>query len=84
MFGCSSKIEELKKRHQLKVDELIAENNILKERIQELEKPAYVEDTKKDEFGGHMIRVRGSTKVIAHLIFAILALTDDQLLKFVQ
>ena len=50
MFGCSSKIEELKKRHQLKVDELIAENNILKERIQELEKPAYVEDTKKDEF----------------------------------
>ena len=38
----------------------------------------------KDEFGGRMIRVRGSTKVMAHLMFSILALTADQLLKFVQ
>ena len=38
----------------------------------------------KDEFGGRMIRVRGSTKVMAHLMFGILALTADQLLKFVQ
>jgi len=37
----------------------------------------------KDEFGGQMIRVRGSTKVMAHLMFGILALTADQLLKFV-
>lgn len=37
----------------------------------------------KDEFGGRMIRVRGSTKVMAHLMFGILALTADQLLKFV-
>jgi len=38
----------------------------------------------KDEFGGRMIRVRGATKVMAHLMFGILALTADQLLKFVQ
>jgi len=37
----------------------------------------------KDEFGGRMIRVRGSTKVMAHLMFGILVLTADQLLKFV-
>ena len=38
----------------------------------------------KDEFGGRMVRVRGSTKIMAHLMFGILALTADQLLKFVQ
>lgn len=38
----------------------------------------------KDEFGGRMIRVRGSIKVMAHLMFGILALTADQLLKFVR
>ena len=38
----------------------------------------------KDEFGCRMIRVRGPAKVMAHLMFGILALTADQLLKFVQ
>ena len=38
----------------------------------------------KDEFGGKMVRVRGSTKVMAHLMFGILVLTADYLLKFVQ
>jgi len=38
----------------------------------------------KDEFGGRMIRVRGATKVTAHLMFGILALTSDQLLRMVQ
>ena len=37
----------------------------------------------KDEFGCRMIRVRGSTKVMAHLMFGILALAADHLLKFV-
>ena len=37
----------------------------------------------KDEFGGKMIRVRGCAKVMAHLMFGILALTADQLLRFV-
>jgi len=38
----------------------------------------------KDEFGGRMIRVRGPAKVMAHLMFGILALTADHLLKFVS
>jgi len=37
----------------------------------------------KDEFGGRMIRVRGYAKVLAHLMFGILALTADQLMRLV-
>ena len=37
----------------------------------------------KDEFGGKLIRVRGAVKVMAHLMFGILALTADQLLRMV-
>jgi IS5 family transposase len=35
----------------------------------------------KDEFGGRTIRVRGAVKVMAHLMFGVLALTVDQLLR---
>jgi hypothetical protein len=35
----------------------------------------------KDEFGGRTLRVRGASKVMAHLMFGILALTVDQLLR---
>ena len=37
----------------------------------------------KDEFGGLMVRVRGNAKVMCHLMFGILALTVDQLTRFV-
>lgn len=37
----------------------------------------------KDEFGGRMIRVRGYAKVMAHLMFGILALTADQMMRLV-
>lgn len=37
----------------------------------------------KDEFGGRQVRVRGHAKVHAHLMFGILALFADQLLKLV-
>jgi len=37
----------------------------------------------KDEFGGRVVRVRGPEKVMCHLMFGILALTADQLLKIV-
>jgi hypothetical protein len=37
----------------------------------------------KDEFGGRTVRVRGHAKVLAHLMFGILALTADQLLRLV-
>ena len=36
-----------------------------------------------DEFGANQLRVRGAAKVIAHLMFALLALTVDQRLRFV-
>lgn len=35
----------------------------------------------KDEFGGRMVRVRGAIKVMCHLMFGVLALAADQLLK---
>jgi len=35
----------------------------------------------KDEFGGRMVRVRGHFKVMCHLMFGILALAADQLMK---
>lgn len=37
----------------------------------------------KDEFGGRHVRVRGATKVMCHCMFGVLALTADQLLRFV-
>ena len=35
----------------------------------------------KDEFGGNTLRVRGPAKVMAHLMFGLLALTVDQWLR---
>jgi hypothetical protein len=37
----------------------------------------------KDEFGASMVRVRGNAKVMCHLMFGILALTADQILRLV-
>lgn len=37
----------------------------------------------KDEFGGRKVRVRGAKKVYTHLMFGILALTADQLFRFI-
>jgi hypothetical protein len=36
----------------------------------------------KDEFGARYTRVRGHAKVMAHLMFGVVALTADQLLRF--
>jgi hypothetical protein len=38
----------------------------------------------KDEFGGNTVRVRGAAKVMAHLMFGVLALTVDQWLRLVE
>jgi len=35
----------------------------------------------KDELGGRFVRVRGHAKVLAHLMFGVLALTVDQLMR---
>jgi transposase len=38
----------------------------------------------KEEFGGQFVRVRGGAKVMAHLMFGILALTADQILRLMR
>jgi len=38
----------------------------------------------KDEFGASHIRVRGAAKVMAHLMFGVLALTVDQWLRLIE
>ena len=37
----------------------------------------------KDEFGGRTVRVRGHKKVMCHLMFGIVALAADQILRLV-
>lgn len=37
----------------------------------------------KDEFGACMVRVRGNAKVMCHLMFGIVALTCDQILRLI-
>ena len=37
----------------------------------------------KDEFGGRNVRVKGNTKVMCHLMFGLLALTVDQLMRVI-
>jgi hypothetical protein len=38
----------------------------------------------KDEFGGRTVRVRGAAKVMTHLMFGIVALTVDQLMRYAE
>lgn len=35
----------------------------------------------KDEFGGNHVRVKGCTKVMSHLMFGVLSLSADQLMR---
>jgi hypothetical protein len=37
----------------------------------------------KDEFGGRSVRVRGNAKVMCHLMFGIVALAADQILRLI-
>ena len=36
----------------------------------------------KDEFGGRMVRVQGAAQIMTHLMFGMIALTLDQLMRF--
>jgi hypothetical protein len=38
----------------------------------------------KDNYGGRFVRVRGATKVMAHLMFGVLALTATQLFRLLE
>ena len=52
-----------------------------KERFKERTMIERVNARLKDEFGARFVRVRGAGKVMAHLMFGVLALTVDQLLR---
>ena len=38
----------------------------------------------KDDFGARRIHVRGHAKVLAHLMFGVLALTAEQLMRWLK
>lgn len=52
-----------------------------KERFKERTSVERVNARIKDDFGGRTIRVRGAVKVMAHLMFGVLALTVEQLMR---
>ncbi len=63
----------------------VRENAFSDEDKQRFKKRTIVEQLNgrlKDEFGGRLIYVRGAVKIMAHLMFGIVALTVDQLLRF--
>lgn len=55
-----------------------------RERFKERTMSERVNARLKDEFGASHLRVRGAAKVMAHLMFGVLALTVDQWLRLVQ
>ena len=38
----------------------------------------------KDSFGARFVRVRGASKVMCHLMFGVVALTAEQLMRMIQ
>lgn len=85
-------IDKNPRRDRVLAEELKAENQ--RQKLLNLESPEktrYNERTTaeranarlKDEFGGRAVTVRGHVKVMCHLMFGLLALAADQLMKFV-
>jgi hypothetical protein len=64
-----------------------AEDELSEEDKQRFKKRTIVEQLNgrlKDEFGGRIIYFRGAAKIMAHLMFGVVALTVDQLLRTVS
>lgn len=55
-----------------------------KDRFKERSMVERVNGRLKDEFGAAHVRVRGGVKVMAHLMFGVLALTVDQWLRLIE
>lgn len=53
------------------------------ERYKERSSAERVNSRLKDDFGARMVRVQGHAKIMAHLMFGIIALTVDQIMRFV-
>lgn len=86
-------IDKNPRRDKVLADELEAEGKRQKLlNFEPAEKVRYNERTTaeranarlKDDFGGRMVRVQGHVKVTCHLMFGVLALTADQLMKMVS
>ena len=43
-----------------------------------------VNSTLKDNYGGRFVRVRGSAKVMTHLMFGLIAITAMQLFRLLE
>lgn len=86
-------IIDINTRNNVKLRDELAEENKARKTLRMLfpEDVRYNERTTservngrlKDEFGGRMVRVRSHAKVMCHLMFGVLALTADQLMKMV-
>lgn len=66
-----------------KIERLLNIKNPEKTRYNQRSSVERVNGRLKDEFGGRYVRVKGHVKVMTHLMFGILALTADQLMKLV-
>ena len=65
-------VERMKLIHMPDPDDVIFDFRTMAERINA---------RLKDEFGARFVRVRGAIKVKCHLVFGLLALTVDQILR---
>lgn len=85
-------VDKNPRRDKVLANELKAESN--RQRLIHLESPEklrYRERTTveranarlKDEFGARMVRVRGHAKVMCHLMFGVLVLAADQIMKLI-
>jgi transposase len=68
-------------RHENDIREFLPHE---KQRYKERSTAERVNARLKDEFGAMMVRVRGHAKVMTHLMFGVIALTVDQLMRFVN
>jgi len=66
------------------LDALRYQERTVAERMNARLKPAPAWGRRGDEFGGRQVRVRGATKVMSHLMFGVLVLSADQLLRLLQ
>ena len=76
--GCKAKAEEEAKARRTAGYELAEEI-----RYNERTAAERVNGALKDSYGGRTVRVRGHAKVFCHLMFGILALTAEQLMRLV-
>ena len=71
----AKEVERMKLIHMLDPDDVIFDFRTLAERVNA---------RLKDEFGARSVRVRGAIKVKCHLMFGVVALAVDQILRITQ